>query len=349
MAIVTDAAIQQFYASARRSHLYYEIGLAAVSLCLNGWVVYLVFTTKNRVMRSYSWVILMSMMGDLIYTGLNFITMMTVEVKGGKLVFLTMGLFEHYGYPYNLIMGCLWLAGMYTTILTLGMQFIYRYFALCRNGLTPWEFGSIYCVGLIICLCDGFVGFFIFDGISLEATKLLQEHPMYKEDTPGYAILDPTKPAALAHTFCSQLIIVFVYVVIYFTGKRISRKLNDAAGDMSSSTKDAQKQLNRVMILQAAYPGLIVALPIVIATVLAQFRFDVLWCGMYLAPSISLIPIANSVTILFFIPSFRRRILGGIQSRIQTKSVSKLGSTDASKGHTAEAGSGVSHAFEHVI
>ncbi|CAD5230699.1 unnamed protein product [Bursaphelenchus okinawaensis] len=249
------------------------------------------------------------MCGDFIYTGINLVTMMVVEVKGGIIYFMTMGIFQHSPYPLNMIMGCLWLMAMYVTILTLGMQFIYRYYALCKTALTPAWFIFYYCIGLSVCFCDGFVGLFIADGNTEYYTNLIKEHPMYTNDTPGYMVIDPANLPALLHTMMSQCIVVSTYVVIFYTGGKINQKLNEASGSMSASTKDAQKQLNRVMILQAFYPAVIAALPIIVATVLAQFKFDTLWCGFYLAPSISLIPIANSVTILFVIPSFRRRIV----------------------------------------
>ncbi|CAD5233502.1 unnamed protein product [Bursaphelenchus xylophilus] len=344
-----DEAALKFYSNVRKFHLYYEIVLAALSVILNCWVMYLVLTTRNRVMRNYCWVVLISMCGDFIYTGINFITMMTVEVMGGKLVFLNMGPFEHYGHPFNMIMGCLWLGGMYTTILTLGMQFIYRYYALCKEPLPPTKFAMIYMVGLCVCFADSFSGFFIFESISEENTKMVQQHPMYSNDTPGYMIDDPSKLAQSIHTFCSQMIVVWVYAVIYYTGKRIGQKLKEADGVMTTSTRDAQKQLNRVMILQAAYPAVIVALPIIMATILAQLQFNMRWCGMYLVPSISLIPIANSLTILFLIPSFRRRILGSFKNRIFVRSVSKPFPTEQSNVFKTNTESDNHDTFEHLV
>ncbi|CAD5233499.1 unnamed protein product [Bursaphelenchus xylophilus] len=304
-----------FYTTLRRYHAHYEVALGVISLSLNGFVVYMAMTTRNRVMRSYCWVVLMSMFADIIYVLANMTSMMVVEVKGGLMYFLTLGPFSHGSNLTGKVMGSLSLTVLYMVIATLGIQFIYRYYALCKTPLTLTQFSLIYLAVTVYCVIDAAIGGFIFDGEDVERTRMIQEHPMYMHDTPTYMIVDPKNPIHSVHVVFSQLIVVVVYVVVIYTSRKINEKLKEASAGMSKPTRDAQRQLNRVMVLQATYPAIIVGCPVIVATVFAQLHLDVLWCGLYLAPSVSLIPIANALTMILVIPTFRRRLLNCPLSR----------------------------------
>ncbi|CAD5233501.1 unnamed protein product [Bursaphelenchus xylophilus] len=324
-----------FYTTLRHYHAYYEITLAAISLSLNGFVVYMAMTTRNRVMRSYCWVVLMSMFADIVYVSTNLTSMMVVEVKGGLMYFITLGPFSHYPNPAGKVMGALFLTGLYMVIATLGMQFVYRYYALCKTPLTLTQFSLIYLVVTVYCVSDAAIGGFIFDGEDVERTRMIQEHPMYTHNTPTYMIVDPRKPSHSVHLVFSQLIVVVVYVVVIYTSRKINEKLKKASETMSSSTRDAQRQLNRVMILQATYPAIIVGCPVLMATGFTQLHLDILWCGLYLVPSVSLIPIANSVTMILVIPAFRKRLLSCLSLRkVKVKSSGAFTTTDITRKTT---------------
>ncbi|CAD5233498.1 unnamed protein product [Bursaphelenchus xylophilus] len=217
-----------FYTTLRRYHAHYEVTLGAISLSLNGFVVYMVMTTRNRVMRSYCWVVLMSMFADIVYVLSNMIAMTVVEVKGGLMYWLTLGPFSHGPNPTGKVMGALSMTILYMVIATLGMQFIYRYYALCKTPLTLTQFSIFYLAVTVYCIIDAAIGGFIFDGESVEATRMIQEHPMYMYDTPTYMIVDPRKPIHSVHLVFSQLIVVVVYVVVIYTSRKINEKLKEA-------------------------------------------------------------------------------------------------------------------------
>ncbi|CAD5233505.1 unnamed protein product [Bursaphelenchus xylophilus] len=288
------------FAAIRHYHFLYELVLASISFLLNGVVVYLALTMKSKNTRNYCRILLMSVMGDMIYTALNFVTMMIVEIRAGKMYFITTGPYIHSTYPNNMLMCALWLTGMYVTIMTIMVQFVYRYYALCKNGLSVAKFALLYCLGMTWCVGQGFASF---------------------------ANLGP-----ILHFCCSQISIVVLYVIIVTTGRRIQKVLNSDTLNMSTNTKDAQKKLNKVMALQATYPGLIVGLPVLLATIMAQLKMDVSWSGMYIAPSISAIPIINAITVLLVIPSFRKRIMGS--GNVTTSAISTVPETSSRADHT---------------
>uniref|UniRef100_A0A1I7SHD7 7TM_GPCR_Srx domain-containing protein n=2 Tax=Bursaphelenchus xylophilus TaxID=6326 RepID=A0A1I7SHD7_BURXY len=245
-----------------------------------------------------------------------------VEVKGGVSFFITLGPFEHTGYPYNFLMASLFLGALYTTVFTLGMQFVYRYFALCRNPLTVAEFAGMYFSGVFSMFAIALLSFFAFRDMSEEDTELLKGHPAYTYDTPIYMAVDPGSVHSRLHIAFSQSTVICVYAVIIYTGRKINAKLRDVSTDMSESTRAAHKQLNKVMIIQASYPAVVLGLPILVATLCIQLRVDVLWAGLYLVPSASLIPMANAITVMLVIPSFRNRLLGKLQKSGKIKGVS---------------------------
>uniref|UniRef100_A0A1I7SKR7 G_PROTEIN_RECEP_F1_2 domain-containing protein n=1 Tax=Bursaphelenchus xylophilus TaxID=6326 RepID=A0A1I7SKR7_BURXY len=178
------------FVAIRHYHFYYELLLASISFLLNGIVVYLALTMANRTIRNYCRILLMSVAGDLIYTCLNLLTMMIVEIRAGMMYFITTGPFIHSTYPYNMLMCALWLSGMYVTIMTIMVQFVYRYYALCRTALSITQFVSLYCLGLTWCLCQGFAAFLCFEAETPENREILQGHPLYSFNTPTFVTGD---------------------------------------------------------------------------------------------------------------------------------------------------------------
>ncbi|CAD5220340.1 unnamed protein product [Bursaphelenchus okinawaensis] len=318
--------MSNFYESVIQIHYYYEIVLMLISSFLNMVVIYLVLTTKNKVMKNFCMALLFSVFGDIFYTVTNFISMMIVEIRGGKMFFMTVGYFSNSPYPYNALMTSLWLTGMYVTIMTVMVQFVFRYYTLSKHGMTILQLMGVYSLGMTWALSQGFAAFICFDDVSPADTKIIRTHPMYAKDTPQYMSGDTSNFGAIAHFMCSQVSILVMYCIIIFTGRRIYKLLNTDV-EMSQNTRNAQKKLNMVMTLQATYPGLIVGLPVVVATGLAEAKYDIEWGGIYFVTSISCIPIINSLTVLVVIPSFRRRILsaftGYSHSAVTQGSISK--------------------------
>ncbi|CAD5230701.1 unnamed protein product [Bursaphelenchus okinawaensis] len=305
-----------FITTVRTAHFWYEIILAVVSIGLNGWVVYLAFTTKNSTMKSFCWVLLMSVSGDIVYALFNLASMVVIEVKRGKMFVMINGPFRHSLYPIPHLLMSLYMMGMFAIIMTIMVQFIYRYYALCKRPMTMTEFVGLYAVGWIWALIEGFSGFVIFDVATDENTAIIEKHPLYAYDTPVYITGDVSvNTCILIQAFFSELAIVSMYVVIIITGRRIHAKLNSNSLNMSKSTKEAQNKLNRVMALQAIYPGVIIGIPICMASVAVQFKMDMPWAGYYIVTSISSMPVINAITVLVGIPSFRRRIFFHVRRR----------------------------------
>ncbi|CAD5220420.1 unnamed protein product [Bursaphelenchus okinawaensis] len=132
---------------------------------------------------------------------------------------------------------------------------------------------------------------------------------MYAVDTPEYMVGNGDNLEVVAHFFGTQVINVVAYIVIFIVHHRITRHLKDQGAKLSSSSAYSQRRLSLVMKLQAIYPGLVFGIPCFFATTMTQLKMDVGWSGLYIATSISLLPVVNSLTMLFVIPSFRGRLL----------------------------------------
>lgn len=67
----------------RQFHLWWEVGVTALALLLNGLVIYLTLTTRNQTMRRFSLVMLMNCFGDTTYVVFNALTMVVSGSRGG--------------------------------------------------------------------------------------------------------------------------------------------------------------------------------------------------------------------------------------------------------------------------
>ncbi|CAD5220790.1 unnamed protein product [Bursaphelenchus okinawaensis] len=174
--------------------------------------------------------------------------MLKVEIKSGQMYLITLGIFEHMDRPYNKIAGCLYISALYVLILTLAIQFLYRYYALCDTCLTLPKLFVLYFGGILLCFLEGFAGMLLFRDMNDEDTMKIREHPMYTDGDVGYMTVDTNEIGAIYHTIMTQFFMILVYGIVYYTNKKIKAHYQNANFD--GRTKRAHQRLSRLMIIQ---------------------------------------------------------------------------------------------------
>lgn len=176
-----------------------------------------------------------------------------MDVRGGTLYLISLGLFERGPPVFGLFSTALWLSGMYATLVNVLMQFFYRFNVLCmRRKLSRTEFLLVYCVALCYAFVHGFAAFYCLEPRGAAYDRVLATNPMYRFDLPAYAAADSTRLPAQLHFLSSQAVVGLTYAMIIYTGRRISQKLRDNLKNMSQRTLTAQKRLTNVMVLQVS-------------------------------------------------------------------------------------------------
>ncbi|KAI6195933.1 hypothetical protein M3Y94_01047600 [Aphelenchoides besseyi] len=154
----------------------------------------------------------------------------------------------------------------------------------------------------------GFVCFETNEG-SQHYTLELKANGLFAEETPPFSVVDASTFKGAVHLANTNLITTASYVVVFWTGTRIHRMLRASRMHMSSATLAVQQQLTMILFLQAFYPFVMLALPIFLAAGLPLFGLKARGLGLILCSLVSVLPLANAVTVIFVVPTFRRVVL----------------------------------------
>ncbi|EFO97470.1 hypothetical protein CRE_06155 [Caenorhabditis remanei] len=213
-----------------------------------------------------------------------------------------------------------------TTYAILHAHFVYRYMVLFNNKfLTKYflPYGMVvtvvYCLAhmayYIVC-CYYLIGadrerkMYMRDSIlevygvdSLDSNMIVT---LYKEGS--YDAVQKSLIGIIAITVLSMDSVILYFIL----GLMIMKRLDSSALIMSKHTKSLQTQLMKALVVQSVIPIVVSFAPCVFSWYLPVFGVD-LGRGVYHTSSIavSAFPFFDPLAILFFVPTFRRRLREG--------------------------------------
>ncbi|KAI1727236.1 serpentine type 7TM GPCR chemoreceptor str domain-containing protein [Ditylenchus destructor] len=105
---------------------------------LNGLLIWLVMKKSPRELKAYNCILVQTCVVDLFALILSVMVQPIYIMLEGSNLMLQNGLFRSTTQPVNFIMAELWVLGYYFSIVSIVIQFIYRYLTVCRNvTVTP--------------------------------------------------------------------------------------------------------------------------------------------------------------------------------------------------------------------
>ncbi|CAD5208491.1 unnamed protein product [Bursaphelenchus xylophilus] len=166
-----------------------------------------------------------------------------------------------------------------------------------------------------------------------DATKesFLDIKKAYGSEVAHVVYTNSTKTILLLRTLLHKGPIVVFYIMLAYFGLRIVRVM--AKSSVVSSTAKAQRHVVRVIVLQAIYPAILNVLPIFLVAFLNLFGVTSPLAPYFAAASFQLMPILNTLTIVFLIPSYRRAAISTIRpiASTTTNTVELISSTAYSR------------------
>ncbi|CAD5233460.1 unnamed protein product [Bursaphelenchus xylophilus] len=305
---------------------YYDCTTSAISYVLNVLVIYLARTQMSKSTAEYKVIILLNCGVDLIFSSINLMTETVAEVQDGNLFLLSTSFLGDVPQPYAAMITFTWLWSLLLTVVTVPIQFLYRYSQLClRNPITTKQYFLIYGGFILALVLHCAAGNLVFETNPLVLRKyehLMRRNPMFEKRMPVFTLGVKDSPIQALHMLNCMVIVITAYSIVIYCAVKTLRHLKHTAKSLSKSTLAAQKQLTIIMFVQATNPLFMLNFPICLACVLTLLNLNVNGISYFMAPVVAFIPILNPLCVILVIPSFRRFVF--CQKRGKNK---RVGST----------------------
>ncbi|CAD5222473.1 unnamed protein product [Bursaphelenchus xylophilus] len=270
------------------------------------YVIYLsCFRTQNQQVKTYSKVIITNSILDIVYVVSNVMSMYSAALVGHQVVLVIQNPLADMYPLYGLLAYCFQIFIIFLCILFVPVQFIYRYRVVTSSDtslktvLLPLLLAASYMV--VHC---SFIPY-TFQRTSPKYDKLLIDNGFAQYAGRNYYVGDVEANIWLIpHLGSCNLTVSLSYVLTYFYYKRTQRYLQRFSTEVTKSTLRAQKQMGRIMMLQALYPTVVFGLPCLILATSPIIGFSSKWLGSVMVIAVHTLPTLNALSVITCVPSY---------------------------------------------
>uniref|UniRef100_A0AC34RLI7 Uncharacterized protein n=1 Tax=Panagrolaimus sp. JU765 TaxID=591449 RepID=A0AC34RLI7_9BILA len=138
---------------------------------------------------------------------------------------------------------------------------------------------------------------------------LLAADPIYYEGIPNFIFASADDWRLIVEFSYAYLQVCVSYGLTLFFNVKIYRYLKTMEDQMTSKTKDAHRQINKTLIIQALTPAIICLIPVAGSVSLTFLKTNIQGLGLVLSMMFSLIPLINPILTLIVIRNYRKTIV----------------------------------------
>ncbi|CAD5220959.1 unnamed protein product [Bursaphelenchus okinawaensis] len=197
---------------------------------------------------------------------------------------------------------------IYVSIVIIPIQFIYRYSVICNKPYTSRGLLKIFIIGGLYPFAHGILCFYTFTEPAPLYDKTLERNPILStlDYIPPYRVGDSVNSPLMALHFGNCLLMTIAsYTVIMIVYRKTKTAFIKMEGQMSAQTKKVQKQMERVIFIQALFPILVLFVPGFGLPVATLWKFNYRFIGEFTV-LMHTTPVFNSFSIILCVPSYRR-------------------------------------------
>ncbi|KAI1697356.1 serpentine type 7TM GPCR chemoreceptor str domain-containing protein [Ditylenchus destructor] len=296
-----------------------EIG-SSISLIANLILLALIVSEKNEVLKSYSRILLLNCVIDVIYTLACSSLAYQFEIYNGHFIFVNNGFFKDAPMSVQYFLGWfyVWTCGL--AVYAIPFMFYYRYTLVCKGVvLTMQKFFLALLVPIIVGSFDAFMLTSSHWRMRDKQEQLCQEllnHPLWMtpDGLPKNCLISGERSDPALVLFCIGVCFkgTSVYVTTIWFGVNIHRAMKESNKYASRKTIKMQTQLNRILKLQAVLPLFTAVLPLCVMLVLIIFKINILGAGLAISAMLSWIPVVNPLSTIFLVSNYRQKLFGTV-------------------------------------
>ncbi|KAI1697786.1 serpentine type 7TM GPCR chemoreceptor str domain-containing protein [Ditylenchus destructor] len=297
-----------------------EVG-SSISLAANVILVALILSEKNEVLKSYSRILLLNCVVDVIYTLACATNVLQFEIYNGYFMFINNGFFKDAPMSLLYFLGWFWSWACGLAIYAIPFMFYYRYNLICKGEtLTMQKFFLALLMPIIAPTFDAFVLTSSFWGMRDRRELFCQEflnHPVWvmpNEGIPSNCLLSGDRTDIWLLLFCIGVCFkgTSVYGTTIWFGMNIHRAMKESNKKASRKTIKMQSQLTRILVIQATLPLLTAVMPCMVMLALIVFKINVRGAGLCISGMLSWIPVVNPLSSIFLVSNYRKKLLGTV-------------------------------------
>ncbi|KAI6226196.1 hypothetical protein M3Y99_01319300 [Aphelenchoides fujianensis] len=287
------------------------VGSVAVNLAL--W--YLINYASTNDLRSYTRLLKLHCVTDLLYTLFNGFASMRVIYVGKTIVIVCLGPLAYWSRTVAIAAICLFSYAFMTELTFTWIDYYYRFVLLCRND--PFTNRR-----LAVCILLSVVVTAIHTGLSsylaceyypsprtLPYWEPARQQLQLAEEVLPYAIYDPENKYMNLTMFSGTAMTVAVYATITYCTIRINQTLKENARRRAKKeSRRVTRQIALVMILQATLPFIVLALPVLLISILTFLSLEMNLMGPATTLSMSWTPFLKAFSTIWIVTPYRRLI-----------------------------------------
>uniref|UniRef100_A0A1I7RXR7 7TM_GPCR_Srx domain-containing protein n=1 Tax=Bursaphelenchus xylophilus TaxID=6326 RepID=A0A1I7RXR7_BURXY len=255
----------------------------------------------------------MERLRDILRRSTNKFRTVLTAVFGEKIVFMLMD-----NYPITSIIGpyaalSTQLFLMFLGVAMLPLQFIYRYGVMIQKPFTNCQMFLMFCGSLMLGGLHGGLSPFTFRPRNEYYDEKLREAMDVGTNftLPFYVVGDVSKFGIMSLHFINIFVIMaisysIIITMVYLSKRSVTLVCSD---QLSKQTRTVQKQVTKIIYLQALYPVLFVAIPCSIFPIIAVKGWQVPYFAEVAMSLMHTPPLVNSVLVIMCVPSYRRSVM----------------------------------------
>ncbi|KAH7703164.1 7TM GPCR protein [Aphelenchoides avenae] len=295
-----------------------------MGLLLNAFLILLIRKRSVKEMKRYNIMLLQTCVLDIYALVVSAIVQPIYIMLEGSNVMLMNGPFRGVPQPWSFFLVEMWIFGYYFSVVSIVVQFVYRYLILCK-GLTVSTrtyFTMVVIGGFLVLGYNGMLYFAMYNNRyrQLSDSLLADFHAFFDGGRAEPAVISmigiPDTYKCLVICFYTFGMEFFCYATIIFCSISIKKSLDVA---MSKAENERMNEINRevttTLAIQATLP--LVALVIGVFCILTCTSSKIIETYMsfyfisYLTIAVPTVPVLNPLITIMVIKPFRRTVFGG--------------------------------------
>ncbi|KAI6174518.1 hypothetical protein M3Y97_00999600 [Aphelenchoides bicaudatus] len=252
---------------------------------------------------------------DILYDLTHLTTGVNPAPIGGKVYLITQGFFTHVNLEYSRLVFSLYFWAVLVAIALLPIDFIYRYLSVCRNReLSSKSISLMVFAAYFITWLHAFpnsLNYLIVGPTqnTTEYTEELDKFELFKGDFPSYGVTQLGGTKALSNFIFILILNAFTYTLIIYTSTKIYHTLKANAHKIQNpKTLDLQRQVTRILTLQAILPLIVICIPTITIVAFALSHTDVPQAGAICMAFLCWLSAVKPLATILVVPRYRTQV-----------------------------------------
>uniref|UniRef100_A0A7E4WCI5 G-protein coupled receptors family 1 profile domain-containing protein n=1 Tax=Panagrellus redivivus TaxID=6233 RepID=A0A7E4WCI5_PANRE len=296
-----------------------ELTFSITGFVVNVFLFYLIIFHTTKALKPYQAILIQNCVTDIIHTISVTIIRTHIDTNDGTLFYITRAPYFQNASTNTL----LWVMSFYVFTVVLyylgvPVQFVYRYLYITKLTKVSKLIHALMLAIVFICCSIMFslyyMTFMDSDAIAHESTTLLLADPFYDGNIGVMISSKIENPWMIVYFLTGVVFINTGMIVIVIANWAVWRYIKRVQNTISKSTFDANRQIGKVLVIQALVPFVFVYVPILIYAVIIFNHGGQSIIPKIFTPVVSMFPIINAVLVMVFMKNYKSKIVDFVKS-----------------------------------